>query len=148
MRHLSLFVTFVAAAGTLAACANVPATLPDDEAAAYAAEVDEVVENMITGLSGGDYGQHSRDFDETMLEQFDEVVFEQVYDEVIGVTGPYVSRSLNRVEQDSRFTAVVYDAVFENDSAVTMRVVFWRDDPAHLITGLWFDSELLREANQ
>ena len=137
-----LIIVFMLA---LAGCSQVT-TLPADEAEAFAASVDEIVEETLQGLNNHDYEQHSRYFDEEMLDTFDLVVFDQIHDEVIGVTGPYVSRELNRVEDSGRMLAVVYDAVFENDSAVTVRVVFWETDPEHLVTGLWFDSELLREA--
>jgi hypothetical protein len=118
--------------------------LPADQAAAYAAKVDPIVENMLAGLNAKDYPTHSRDFDEELLTASDEVTFPQVYDEIIGKLGLYQSKALNRVETDGIFNAVIYDAVFEREDQVVMRVVFRVSDQDHHISGLWFDSPLLR----
>jgi hypothetical protein len=52
--------------------------------------------------------------------------------------GGYVSRTVNRVVQSGEFYAVIYDAVFERDDAVTLRVVFRVAEP-HEVSGLWFN---------
>lgn len=128
----------------LGACSTTH-VLPQGEAEAYAAEVELNVENMLVGLSNGDYDAHSRDFDDAMREAIDPTTFPQVYDQIIGTLGAYQSHTLVRVEQQGDFTAVIYSAVFENESDVTVRIVFLTADEAHRISGLWFDSPLLRE---
>jgi thymidine phosphorylase len=52
--------------------------------------------------------------------------------------GLYVSRQVNSVVQDGEFYAVIYDAKFEKDDAVVMRVVFRIAEP-HQVSGLWFN---------
>jgi len=133
---------------TLAACQPRTIALPDDQAQAFAAEVDEIVENALVGLSTNNYEMHVRDFDEEMLRVTDPVTFPQLYDQVIGVVGAYQSRTLLRVEDQGDFRIVTYSAVFANDPNVIVRFVFARDDPQHLISGMWFDSQKLREAQQ
>jgi hypothetical protein len=49
---------------------------------------------------------------------------------------------VSRVDKNGTFISVVYDAQYENEEHVTMRVVF---DPDQRISGLWFDSAKLRE---
>jgi hypothetical protein len=132
----------------LAACQPQTIVLPDDQAQAFAAEVDEIVENALVGLSTNDYERHVRDFDEEMLRVTDPVTFPQLYDQVIGVVGAYQSRTLLQVEDQGDFRIVTYSAVFANDPNVTVRFVFARDDPEHHISGMWFDSQKLREAQQ
>jgi hypothetical protein len=52
--------------------------------------------------------------------------------------GLYVSRTVNSVIQTGDFYAVIYDAKFEKDEAVVIRVVFRLADP-HQVSGLWFN---------
>lgn len=52
--------------------------------------------------------------------------------------GLYISREVNSVVQTGEFYAVLYDAKFEKDDAVTVRVVFRVAEP-HEISGLWFN---------
>jgi len=56
--------------------------------------------------------------------------------------GAYVSREVSSVGQTGGFVNVIYDARFENEEHVTMRLVF---DQNNLISGLWFDSARLRQ---
>ncbi len=51
--------------------------------------------------------------------------------------GPHMSHTVNDVVQVGSFYAVNYDAVFEKDKAVSVRVVF-RTDELHEVSGLWF----------
>jgi hypothetical protein len=104
-----------------------------------------VVENLLVGLSNKDYEMHTRDFDQEMLDAVDPVSFPAMYDQVIGVLGKYQSHTLDGVQQQNEYLVARYIAVFDNDSHVTVRVVFSNGDPDHKVTGLWFDSELLRK---
>ncbi|HEC22713.1 MAG TPA: hypothetical protein ENI95_07335 [Chloroflexi bacterium] len=118
--------------------------LPTQEAEAFAAEVDDYVEDALVGLSEGDYERHARGFDETLREEIDPVItFPQAYDQIIGTLGRYQSRRLLRVEDEGRFRTVIYEAEFERDPQVTVRVVFWKTDPEHRISALWIESDLL-----
>jgi hypothetical protein len=52
--------------------------------------------------------------------------------------GLYISRQVNSVVKDGDFYAVIYDAKFEKDTAVTVRVVFRIAEP-NQVSGLWFN---------
>ena len=137
----------LAAALLLAAC-GVPQAepIPAAEAEAFAAEVDPIVENMLLGLSEGDYARHARDFDEDLRDQIDELVnFPLAYDEIVGTVGTYEAHTLTEVEdQSDGLRIATYDVAFTEDEHVTVRVFFRKSDARHHITGLTFDSEKLR----
>jgi len=54
------------------------------------------------------------------------------------------SRQFVKAEEIKGFTALIYDARFEDEEQVTVRVVFRQQDGQWLVTGLWFDSPKLR----
>nr|MBN1228563.1 hypothetical protein [Anaerolineae bacterium] len=138
-----LFLLLVALTGCLAPHVNI---LSDEEADAFASEVDEMVTNMLEGLSENDYDKLTRDFDEGMRDAVDEVEgFPQIYDDIIGIVGQYKSHSVSSVFDQGSYRIALYDTVFEHDSEVTTRVVFQEGEGQWLITGLWFDSPALRE---
>ncbi len=122
-----------------------PPPVPPGEAAAFAAEVDPIVENALEGLSRNDYAQHSQDFSEEMRDRIDPITFPQVYGEIIGRLGAYRSHTFRQAVEQGDLWAMEYEAAFENDAAVKVTVIFDRDDPEHRILGLWFDSPLLRD---
>jgi outer membrane lipoprotein SlyB len=116
--------------------------LPADEANAFAAEIDGMVDNTLEGLSEGDYEKHVQGFDDELRDEIDPVVaFPQVYDEIMTTFGRYESRELVRVEDNGRFRTVVYRATFSKDPSVTVRVVFWRSDPEHRISALTIEPD-------
>jgi hypothetical protein len=128
----------------LAACQQ-SRDMPADEAKAFADSVEPAVENMLVGFSNNDLEAHSRDFDQAMLDTVDESTFPQIHDTVIGKLGKYQTHTLLGVQiQNDKYVVVRYTAVFDNDPEVIVRVVFNRGDPDHKITGLWFDSDLLK----
>jgi hypothetical protein len=127
------------------ACRAQGADLPPGEAAAFADEVDPIVEDVFAGLSEADYARHSSHFDEEFKEQVDAiVVFPQVYDEVIGTVGAYQGHQMIAVADEGRYRVVTYDVAFVDDPHVEARVFFWKDDPQHRIASLTFDSPTLR----
>jgi hypothetical protein len=131
--------------GLLAACAPDTTMLPPVERDAFAREIDPIVEETLTGLSNDDYEQHARYFDDEMRDRVDPIVtFPQVYDEIIGTVGSYQSHQLVSVEEQNLYRIATYEVAFANDPHVTAQFIFWESDTAHQITGLWFDSDLLR----
>ena len=113
-----------------------PAALPSREAVLAFSEAK--TDNLLEGMNANDYAVFSRDFDQAMLDaitQSDFASFKQDRDAKLGL---YVSRQVNRVVQSGDFYAVIYDAVFERDDAVTMRLVFRVAEP-HEVSGLWFN---------
>ena len=118
------------------------AVLPDEEANAFAAEIEEAVDGALEGLSEGDYEKHVQGFDDELRETIDPIVaFPQVYDEIMTTVGRYESRELVRVEDRGRFRTVVYEAVYTEDESVTVRVVFWRGDPERRISALTIEPD-------
>lgn len=99
-------------------------------------------DNLLAGLAEGDYGQFSRDMSPEMLKAMTEQQMTSLRDMLQSKIGAYVSRTVSSVEQSGRFTAIIYDAQYENEEHVTMRVVF---DENQAISGLWFDSPKLRK---
>lgn len=141
----ALIAVLALAALIVAGCGQRSTPLGMPEAEAFGEEVDAIVEEMLVGLSQRDYEAHARHFDEELRDQIDPIVtFPQAYDEIIGELGPYRSHELAAVEDQDLYRIATYDVVFEGDEHVTLKVVFWRNDPQHRITGLLFDSVELR----
>jgi hypothetical protein len=137
----TLIVLIVLAALTLAACAPRTTTtiLSPEEGAAYAAEVDDIVENMIVGFSENDYAKYTRDMPEELDEDY-ESSMRQVAQEISGESGAYQGKTLDHVEDRGGWRVVIYHLVFENEPDVTLEVSFYISDP-HLIGGTYWDSE-------
>lgn len=133
-----LTVLIVLVSLTLAACAPrvTSRVLSPEEGAAYAAEVDDMVENMLIGLSENDWTMFSRDFHKDMLTEM-ESIFQQYYDESIGVIGAYQSKTLDYVVAQGRYRILYYNLVFENDPDATMQVHIYTS--RNQISGLGFN---------
>ena len=122
----------------LTACAPAGTTLTGADREAVLAYSEAKTDNLLVGMNANDYAAFSKDFDQDMLngipqEQFD--VLKKDRDEKLGL---YVSRQVKNVVQQGDFYVVFYEAKFEKDDAVTMRVVFRIAEP-HQVSGLWFD---------
>ena len=122
----------------LAACAPQQTTLTGDEQAAVLAFSEAKTDNLLNGMNAGDYAAFSQDFDQDMLNAMTQAEFDKLKVDRDDKLGLYVSRTVNSVVSDGDFYAVIYDAVFEKDDAVTVRVVFRIADP-HEVSGLWFN---------
>ena len=136
-KNLVLTVLIFLAILPLVACAprvTSPTILSPEEGADYAAEVDDIVENMLNGLSQNDWAMYSRDFHKKLLAEMEEN-FQQEYDETVGVIGAYQSKTLDHVEIRGRQRVTIYHAVFEKNPDVTISVYFGINDPAHQIQG-------------
>ena len=139
MKHLILIVLIVLATLTLAACAPAVTSLSPEEGAAYAAEVDEYVENMLVGTSECDFDMTHRGFDPEW--EIDESTWQQECEAELAVRGAYQSKTLDHVEvrPGIRARVVIYHVVFANNPDVTVTFYF-SDDPDHLIIGMdWPD---------
>ena len=137
----TLIVLIVLAALTLAACAprTTSRALSPEEGAAYAAEVDEYVENFLVGISECDFDMTHRGFNPEW--EIDESTWQQECGPELAVRGAYQSKTLDHVEVRPGIQArvVIYHVVFENDPDVTLEMYF-SDDPDHLIIGIdWPD---------
>jgi hypothetical protein len=142
-KKLVLTILTVLAALTLAACAPRASTILSlEEGTAYAAEVDEIVENMIIGDSTCDYAMFTRNLSPESLEGIpDKSAWQQHCEESRGVYGAYLSKTLDHVEDRGKNRVVIYRVVFENDPDVTLRVYFRSDDPDHQIVDIEWQVE-------
>jgi len=95
-------------------------------------------DNLLAGMNANDYAAFSKDFDQDMLNAMTQTEFDKLKKDRDTKLGLYVSREVNSVVQQGDFYAVIYDAKFEKDDAVTVRVVFRVADP-HEVSGLWFN---------
>ncbi len=129
----------------LASCAGGAKTLLADEATTFASQVDALTENLLVSLNRHNYAAYIQDMDAKMKAASSEAQFEQAYAMVIGKISKYVSRQMTKVTEQEQFRTVVYDAQFEQEEHVTVRVVYNIAGDRPLVSGLWFDSPKLRQ---
>ena len=138
-KKLVLTGLIVLATLALAACGLGNTRLSSAEGTAYAAEVDEYVENMLVGRSKCDFARYTRDFD---LEEWEGTLDESAWQQECEAgfkTGAYQSKALDHVEDRQESRVVIYQIVFENVKDATLSVYFYIDDPDHLIIGYEID---------
>jgi len=143
MKRIAIFSLLVVFAASLGCGQGTPITGEDrDKVLAYA---DPVAENLLAGFNSGDYGVYSRDFDEMMKNGLPENVFKQTREMILGKIGKYKSRTVDKVQKKNQYVVVMYKAEFERESGVNVKVVFAKYADKNLVSGLWFDSQKLRE---
>jgi hypothetical protein len=103
-----------------------------------------ITENIMAGYNENNYTRYSMDFGDAMTRQLTPSRFSEQREEIHGKVGLYISKAGPRVYQRGRYVWAEYDAEFEKESGVRIRVVFEKDNPEHLVEGLWFDSPKLR----
>ena len=138
-----IFVLMLAGllASLLSACGGAQETvLNGEEKDAVLAFSEAKTDNLMLGLKAGDFAGFSQNFSPDMLNAMPQGEFEKLKKDRDDKLGAYVSRQVNQVtqSQSGEYVAVVYDAVFEKEKAVTMRVVFRAEEP-HEVSGLWFN---------
>ena len=138
MKKIYLFWLAVSLVSFLVGCSSGETTLSGEEKDAVLAFSEAKSDTLLAGMNANDYTAFSHDFDQEMLNAMTESEFAKLKADRDATLGPYVSRAVNKVVQSGDFYAVVYDAVFEKDDAVSVRVVFRVADP-HEISGLWFN---------
>lgn len=122
----------------LAGCGSQGTTLTGADREAVLAFSEAKTDNLLAGLNAGDYGMFSMDFDQDMLNAMSQDQFNSLKQDRDAKLGAYVARQVNSVLQQGEFYVVIYDAFFEQDDAVVVRVVFRLADP-HQVSGLWFN---------
>ena len=127
------FVSFLAACG-----GSKETTLSGDEKDAVLAFSEAKTDNLLAGMNANDYAAFSKDFDQDMLNAMTHGEFDKLKTDRDTKLGLYVSRQVSDVRQSGDFIAVIYDAVFEKDDDVIVRVVYRAADP-HEVSGLWFN---------
>ena len=122
----------------LAGCGSQSTSLTEEDKEVVLAFSEGKTDNLLTGMNANDYAAFSRDFDQDMLDAMSQTQFAELKKDRDAKLGLYVSREVHSVTQTGDFYTVNYDAKFEKDDAVTIRVVFRIAEP-HQVSGLWFN---------
>lgn len=141
MKKMPVVLLAVVLAGLLSACGGSNETALTGEAKeAVLAYSEAKTDNLLSGMNAGDYAAFSKDFDQDMLNAMTQAEFDKLKKDRDDKLGLYLSRQVKDVMQSKsgNFIAVVYDAAFAKEDAVTMRVVFRAGEP-HEVSGLWFN---------
>jgi hypothetical protein len=138
MKRITVLFLIAVLVSGLAACGSGETTLTGQAREAVLAFSEAKTDNLLAGMNANNYETFSQDFDPDMLNAMTESEFVKLRQDRDDKLGLYVSRRVNRVVQSGDFYAVIYDAVFEKDDDVSVRVVFRVADP-HEVSGLWFD---------
>lgn len=121
----------------LAGCGPRETTLTGEAEETVLAFSEAKTDNLLAGMNANDYVMFSQDFDSDMLNAITESEFASLKADRDAKLGLYLSRQVQRVVQSGDFYAVLYDAQFEKEESVTVRVVFRVAEP-HEVSGLWF----------
>lgn len=137
-RQLYFLVLLLIFAALLVGCGPQSTPLDGPTKEAVLAFSEPKTDNLLTSLSNSDYATFSQDFDADMLKAVGETQFETLKKDRSDKLGAYISRQVSSVSQQGDFYVVIYDAKFEKEEHVTMRVVFRIAEP-HEVSGLWFN---------
>jgi hypothetical protein len=109
------------------------------------AYVDPIVDNLFAGYNSSDYAKFSKDMNETMKKSVNADYFTKTINGIVfAKIGKYNSRAVDQVIQSTNYVTIVYNAKFEKDDPVVVRLSVDTAEP-HLISGLYFDSANLRK---
>ena len=122
----------------LAGCGSQATSLTEEDKEVVLAFSEGKTDNLLTGMNANDYAAFSKDFDQDMLDAMSQTQFDTLKKDRDAKLGLYLSREVHSVTQTGDFYTVNYDAKFEKDDAVTIRVVFRIAEP-HQVSGLWFN---------
>ena len=122
----------------LAGCGSQATALTEEDQDAVLAYSEGKTDNLLTGMNANDYAAFSKDFDQDMLDAMSQTQFAELKKDRDAKLGLYLSREVHSVTQTGEFYTVNYDAKFEKDDVVTIRVVFRIAEP-HQVSGLWFN---------
>lgn len=122
----------------LGGCGSQATPLTGADREAVLAFSESKTDNLLAGMNAGDYAMFSADFDADMLAAMPSTQFDSLKKDRDAKLGLYLSRQVDSVVQQGDFYVVFYNAKFEKDEAVVVRVVFRVTDP-HQVSGLWFN---------
>ena len=143
MKWIITLMVIVTGAAVLGCSQGTPITGDDQKKVLEYAE--PVADNLLAGFNDGNYAVYARDFDEMMKNGLPENVFTQTRAMILGKIGKYKSRTLDKIVKKDQFIAVIYNAEFEKESGVSVKVVFAKYADKNHVSGLWFNSPKLRQ---
>jgi hypothetical protein len=139
MKKINIVLLAILLVSLLAGCSGSQGTtITGADKDAVLAYSEAKTDNLLAGMNANDYAMFSKDFDQDMARAMSQAEFDTLKKDRDAKLGLYVSRTVHSVVQTGDFYAVIYDAKFEKDDAVTVRVVFRVAEP-HEISGLWFN---------
>jgi len=122
----------------LVGCGSQGTILTDTDRKAILAFTEAKTDNLLAGMNESNYAMFSMDFDSAMLSGITQAGFVDMKKDRDAKLGLYVSRQVNSVIKQGAYYVVIYDAIFEKDDAVAVRIFFNIKEP-HEISGLWFN---------
>lgn len=137
MRFIFILIV-VSITSFLAACAP---TIPEP---AYA---EPIVEELLIGLSNGDYDIFSSHMSAEMASKIDQESFLALKQQISSKIGVYELSSIrfNRAMEEGEMISVFYNAAFtEERGVVSVNVIFSREGGKAAVEGLWLNSPKLR----
>ncbi len=149
LRSKALLIFLLTGMLVLSGCSggNQSTTLTGADKDAVLAYSEPAADHLMEAFNSGDYAAFMQDMNPAMTksitqQQFDANMRGVVYAKI----GNYHSRQVEQVIKGSNYVTVIYNAKFEKDSPVIIRLSF---DPAepHKISGIYFDSANLRKTN-
>ena len=123
-RVSSLAVLVILVGVSACGCMSQETVVSDEEKARVLEYADPIADNVLLGFDEGKY---------TVYREF-----------VTSRLGFYVSRDNPVVTERGEYITVTYRANFEREDGVSLRLVFRKGDESHQLSGLWFDSPMLR----
>ena len=138
MKKIVVLILAVLLVSILSGCGSKDTALTGADKDAVLAYSEAKTDNLLAGMNAGDFAMFSQDFDKDILAAITQAKFGDLRKDRDAKLGLYVSRTVSSVVQNGDFYAVIYDAKFEKDDAVTARVVFRVAEP-HEVSGLWFN---------
>jgi hypothetical protein len=137
-KYLRVLAIVILLFSLLAGCSPQASILTGSDRDAVLAFSEAKTDNLFIEMNTGDFAAFSKDFDRDMLSAVTKDQFDALKKDHDARFSLYLSRQVNSVLKQGDFYVVVYDAKFEKEAAVTVRVVFRIAEP-HQISGLWFN---------
>lgn len=100
-----------------------------------------ITENILAGISQGDYSVFSRDFDERMKAELPEENWESLLAAIDEQFGAYKDGSLSMkgFNTTNNVTTVNYTAEFTKKASANLEVTFEKIDDRHFVIGFWLN---------
>ncbi len=137
-KKVCVLLLIVMLVSLLTGCSSQGTVLTGKDKDAVLVFSEDKTDNLLAGMNANDYAAFSKDFDKDMLSAMTKGKFDALKKDRDAKLGLYVSREVNSVVKQGDFYAVIYDAKFEKDNSVTVRVIF-RVAAPHEVSGLWFN---------
>jgi hypothetical protein len=131
----------------LSSCSAMPqvSKVEGDERDQVIAAADPIADSIFEGMNQQDYAAFSRDFDPEMKKSLNEKAFSELTAFFAPKIGDYQSREVEKTEMVDAIYVITYNARFEDEEKVTVRLSLRPVDDTYQVAGLWFDSPKLRE---